>query len=45
MSVMGIELDQKVEAQYLHELASGLGLDRQQVNAIHDQLNVPRIYA
>jgi uncharacterized membrane protein YebE (DUF533 family) len=42
---MGIDLDQQVEAQYLHELASGLGLSHRQVNAVHDKLGVRRIYA
>lgn len=45
MSVMAIALDNKTEAQYLHELAQGLGLDPQQVNAIHAQLSVPALYA
>jgi Protein of unknown function (DUF533) len=45
MSVMGIDLDERSEAQYLHELASAMGLSRDAVNAIHDQLRVPRIYA
>jgi Protein of unknown function (DUF533) len=45
MSVMGIDLDERSEAQYLHELASAMGLNRRSVNAIHDQLGVPRIYA
>jgi hypothetical protein len=45
MSVMGIDLDQRSEAQYLHELANAMDLGRNQVNAIHDRLGVPRIYA
>ncbi|MEM7463579.1 MAG: DUF533 domain-containing protein, partial [Pseudomonadota bacterium] len=45
MSVMAIDLDQQSEARYLHELASAMGLDHAQVNAIHDQLGAPRIYS
>jgi Protein of unknown function (DUF533) len=45
MSVMGIDLDERSEAQYLHEFASAMGLSREQVNAIHDQLRAPRIYS
>ncbi len=44
MSVMGIDLDSQEEAQYLHELASAIGLDKQMVNHIHDQMGVPKIY-
>lgn len=45
MSVMGIDLDHEKEAQYLHALASGFGLGRQDVNAIHAELGVPALYA
>ncbi len=45
MSVMAIDLDQQSEARYLHKLASAMGLDHAQVNAIHDQLGAPRIYS
>ncbi|PZQ98042.1 MAG: DUF533 domain-containing protein [Cereibacter sphaeroides] len=45
MSVMAISLDNKVEAQYLHELAQALGIDPQQVNSMHAQLGVPALYA
>ena len=44
MSVMGIELDEQAEAQYLHQLASALKLPKEQVNAIHAKLGVPAIY-
>ena len=44
MSVLGIELDTKEEAQYLHDLATELALDPATVNEIHDKLGVPRIY-
>ena len=45
MSVLGIELDNQAEAQYLHGLAQGLGLDADTVNDIHAQLGVPALYA
>lgn len=44
MSVMGIELDEQAEAQYLHQLASAFKLPKDQVNAIHAKLGVPAIY-
>lgn len=44
MSVMGIDLDSRVEAQYLHDLATAMGLDKDGVNHIHAQLGVPSIY-
>lgn len=44
MSVMAIDLDSQAEAQYLHSLASGLGIDPAHVNAIHGQLGVQKIY-
>ena len=45
MSVMAIDLDTRAEAQYLHELASALGIDPRQANSIHDKLGVQRIYS
>ncbi|WP_235862151.1 DUF533 domain-containing protein [Roseovarius litorisediminis] len=45
MSVMGIDLDSQNEARYLHDLATALGIQKQAINLIHDQLGVPRIYA
>ncbi|WP_298912446.1 tellurite resistance TerB family protein [uncultured Roseobacter sp.] len=44
VSVLGINLDNQSEAEYLHKLAKGLGLDAQSVNGIHDQLGVPSLY-
>lgn len=44
VSLMAIDLDQRVEAEYLHQLASGLGLEPAEVNAIHDQVGAPKIY-
>ncbi|MBS0565118.1 MAG: DUF533 domain-containing protein [Proteobacteria bacterium] len=40
MSLMAIDLDSPLEAQYLAGLAQGLGLDAQAVNAIHAQMGV-----
>lgn len=45
MSLMAIDLDNQKEAQYLHSLASALGLEQQAVNAIHDQIGAPKLYA
>ena len=44
MSVMAIDLDTREEAQYLHRLAEAMGLSRDQVNSVHDQLGVPSLY-
>ena len=44
MSVMGIDLDSRVEAQYLHDFATAMGVDKDGVNHIHAQLGVPSIY-
>ena len=45
MSVMAIDLDSQKEAQYLHSLAQGLGLDQHAVNHIHAELGAPALYA
>lgn len=45
MSVMAIDLDSEAEAQYLHQLAQAMGLDRDEVNTVHAQLGVPNLYA
>lgn len=45
MSVLGIDLDSQAEAQYLHKLAQGFGLDSGTVNEIHAELGVPSLYA
>ena len=45
MSVMAITLDNKAEAQYLHELATALGIAPSQVNSIHAHLGVPTLYS
>ena len=44
MSLLGIDLDNQQEAQYLHSLAQGFGLEPGQVNEIHAQLGVPSLY-
>ena len=44
MSLMTIDLDNNNEAQYLHQLATGLELEHASVNAIHEQLGVPTLY-
>ena len=45
MSLLAIDLDNQAEAQYLHSLAQGLGMDAENVNHIHAQLGVPSLYA
>jgi len=44
MSLMGIDLDNQNEAQYLHQLATTMGLEPQMVNSIHQQLGAPTLY-
>lgn len=45
MSVMAIDLDNKKEAQYLHDLATELGIERQLVDAIHTHVGAPTLYS
>lgn len=45
MSLMAIRLDSRTEAEYLHELGSGLGLSRRDINAIHSRLQVAPLYS
>lgn len=45
MSLMAIEFDNRKEAEYLHELAQNLGLDKAAVNEIHDKIGVTNLYA
>ncbi|WP_323716695.1 DUF533 domain-containing protein [Paracoccus aminovorans] len=45
MSLMAIEFDNRKEAEYLHALAQGLGLDKQTVNGIHEKVGVINLYA
>jgi uncharacterized membrane protein YebE (DUF533 family) len=44
-SVMAIKIDVQSEANYLGQLAQGLGLDAETCNGIHDQLGAPKIFA
>ncbi len=45
MSLTAIDLDTKVEAQYLHQLAQGLGIEQQVCNAIHEKVGAPKLYS
>jgi uncharacterized membrane protein YebE (DUF533 family) len=45
MSILAIDLDNRNEANYLHELASEMGLERDMVNAIHSQVGAPALYS
>ncbi len=45
MSLTAIDLDSNAEAQYLHQLAQGLGMDEKTVNQIHAQLGAPTLYS
>lgn len=44
VSLTAINLDQKAEADYMHQLAGALDLSPDQVNAIHDKAGAPRLY-
>ena len=44
VSLMAINLDQKAEAEYLHQLAGALDISPDQANAIHDKAGAPRLY-
>lgn len=44
MSLLAIDLDSQAEAQYLHSLAQGLGMDAASVNEVHAQLGVASLY-
>lgn len=44
VSLMAIDLDQRAEADYLHQLAGALDLSPAEVNAIHDKAGAPRLY-
>lgn len=45
MSVVAIDLDNRKEAEYLHELATELGIDQKSVNEIHAHLGVIPLYS
>lgn len=44
MSLLGIDLDSKAEAQYLDQLAKGMGIAPDLANQIHTKLGVPNLY-
>lgn len=44
LSLMTINLDSKVEADYLDQLAKGFNISEQASNQIHAKLNVPQLY-
>ncbi len=45
VSLMTINLDHKNEALYLDQLAKGLNIQQQAVNAIHEQVGAPLLYS
>ena len=45
VSLMAIDLDQNKEAQYLADLAQGLGINTHVANQMHDKFGVPKIFA
>jgi len=44
VSLMAIDLDSNPEAQYLHQLAQGVGMSADACNRIHQQLGAPKLY-
>ena len=44
VSLMGIDLDSKAEAEYLDSLRKGLGLSEQACNGIHEKVGAPVLY-
>jgi len=45
VSLMAIDLDKNAEAQYLADLAKGLGISPQLANQMHERFGVPKIFA
>ena len=45
MSLLGIDLDSREEAQYLDKLRKGVGMSEQDANTIHEKLGVPTLYS
>jgi uncharacterized membrane protein YebE (DUF533 family) len=45
MSLLGISLDSREEAQYLDALRQGVGMSEEQANAIHEKMGVPTLYS
>ena len=44
MSLTAIDLDSNPEANYLHELATGLGIQPEIINQIHEKVGAPKLY-
>jgi len=44
MSLLSIDLDHEGEKQYLMQLANGLNIDADTANAIHDDVDAPKIF-
>lgn len=44
MSLLAIDFDSAEEAQYLHKLAQALGLTKESVNGIHEQVGAQNLY-
>jgi len=44
MSLLGINLDSREEAQYLDTLRKGINMSEEQCNAVHEKLGVPTLY-
>ena len=44
VSLMAIDLDSNPEAQYMHQLAQGVGLSADACNEIHEALGAPKLY-
>lgn len=44
MSLLGIDLDNRAEAQYLHDLARAFDMDKDAVNRVHAKMGTPSIY-
>ncbi len=45
VSLTAIDLDNQKEAQYLHQLAQGLGISQQTCNYIHEKIGAPKLYS
>ena len=45
MSVLGSDVVNPIEAQYLNKLANRLGMNAELINHIHDRLGVPSLYS
>lgn len=44
MSLLGIKLDSRAEAEYLDQLAEGMGISHDVANQIHEQVGAPKLY-